>query len=263
MIEREDVTGEGGGLVRRLTLDDPERLNALSDEMLAALKAALGEVAESEARVVVLAAKGKAFCAGHDLRQMQAMRQAEDGGAAAFADLFARCAEVMTLIQRIPQPVIAEVGGAAVAAGCQLVASCDMGVASEGARFGVNGVSIGLFCSTPMVALTRAVPRKAAFEMLTTGRIVGAEEAQRLGLVNRVVRGDALTDEAMALAEAVAGKLSAAVRIGKRTFHEQAEMGLDAAYAHAGAAMAENMGLADTAEGIAAFLEKRPPAWGG
>ena len=263
MIEREDVTCEGGGRVRRLTLDDPERLNALSDEMLAALKGALEEAAaDADLRVVVLAARGKAFCAGHDLRQMQAMRQAEDAGAAAFADLFARCAEVMTLIQRVPQPVIAEVQGAAVAAGCQLVASCDMGVASETARFGVNGVSIGLFCSTPMVALTRAVPRKAAFEMLTTGRIVGAEEAQRLGLVNRLAAPEALRDETMALAEAVAGKLSAAVRIGKRTFHEQAEMGLDAAYAHAGAAMAENMGLDDTAEGIAAFLEKRPPAWG-
>ena len=261
MIEREDVTFEEGARGVRLTLNDPGRLNALSDEMLAAMKEALEEVAHCDARVVVLAAEGKAFCAGHDLRQMQAMRQAEDGGAAAFADLFARCAEVMTAIQRIPQPVIAEVQGAAVAAGCQLVASCDMAVASEGARFGVNGVSIGLFCSTPMVALTRAVPRKAAFEMLTTGRIVGAEEAQRLGLVNRVVPAEALREEAMALAGTVAGKLSAAVRIGKRTFHEQAEMGLDDAYAHAGAAMAENMGLADTAEGIAAFLEKRPPSW--
>ncbi len=248
--------------MRRLTLADPERLNALSDEMLAALKGAMEEAAGSDARVVVLAAHGKAFCAGHDLRQMQAMRQAEDGGAAAFADLFARCAEVMTLIQRIPQPVIAEVQGAAVAAGCQLVASCDMAVASESARFGVNGVSIGLFCSTPMVALTRAVPRKAAFEMLTTGRIVEAEEALRIGLVNRLAAPAALRDEAMALAQAVAGKLSAAVRIGKRTFYEQAEMGLDDAYAHAGAAMAENMGLGDTAEGIAAFLEKRPPRWG-
>ena len=261
MIDREDLTGEGGGSVRRLTLADPDRLNALSDEMLAALGAALEEAAASEARVVVLAAKGKAFCAGHDLRQMQAMRQSEDGGAAAFADLFARCAGVMTLIQRISQPVIAEVQGAAVAAGCQLVASCDMAVASQTARFGVNGVSIGLFCSTPMVALTRAVPRKAAFEMLTTGRVIGAEEAARLGLVNRVVSAEALGDETMALAETVAGKLSAAVRIGKRTFYEQAEMGLDAAYAHAGAAMAENMGLADTEEGIAAFLEKRAPRW--
>ena len=261
MIGREDVTFEGGARGVRLTLDDPGRLNALSDEMLAALRGALEEVAEGEAGVVVLAAEGRAFCAGHDLRQMQAMRQAEDGGAAAFADLFARCAEVMTMIQRIPQPVIAEVQGAAVAAGCQLVASCDMAVASEAARFGVNGVSIGLFCSTPMVALTRAVPRKAAFEMLTTGRIVGAEEAQRLGLVNCVVPAGALREEATALAGTVAGKLSAAVRIGKRIFYEQAEMGLDEAYAHAGAAMAENMGLADTAEGIAAFLDKRPPRW--
>lgn len=257
MIEREDH-----GAVTRLTLADPDRLNALSDEMLVALGGALDEVAGSDARVVVLAARGKAFCAGHDLRQMQAMRQAEDGGAAGFADLFARCAAVMRRIQRIPQPVIAEVQGAAVAAGCQLVASCDMAVASSSAKFGVNGVSIGLFCSTPMVALTRAVPRKAAFEMLTTGRIVGAEEALRLGLVNRVAAPEALVEETTALTETVAGKLSAAVRIGKRTFHEQAEMGLDDAYAHAGAAMAANMGLDDTAEGIAAFLEKRPPSWG-
>ena len=262
-VRREDVAFEGGGSAARLTLADPGRLNALSDEMLAALRGALEEVAGGEARVVMLAAEGKAFCAGHDLRQMQAMRGAEDGGAAGFADLFARCAEVMTMLQRIPQPVIAEVQGAAVAAGCQLVASCDMAVASDAARFGVNGVNIGLFCSTPMVALTRAVPRKAAFEMLTTGRILGAEEAARIGLVNRVVPADALRDETMALAETVAGKLSAAVRIGKRTFHEQAEMGIDEAYAHAGAAMAANMGLADTDEGIAAFLEKRPPAWDG
>ena len=257
MIEREDR-----GRVARLTLNDPGRLNALSDEMLAALHGALDEVAADEGvRAVVLAAEGKAFCAGHDLRQMQAMRQAEDGGAEGLADLFARCSVVMTRIQLIPQPVIAEVQGAAVAAGCQLVASCDMAVASERARFGVNGVSIGLFCSTPMVALTRAVPRKAAFEMLTTGRIVDAEEARRIGLVNRVVPEDALRDETMALAGAVADKLAASVRIGKRVFYEQAEMTLDDAYAHAGAAMVENMGLADTAEGIAAFLDKRPPRW--
>lgn len=257
MIEREDR-----GRVARLTLNDPERLNALSDAMLAALREALEAVAGDEGvRAVVLAANGKAFCAGHDLREMQAARQAEDGGAAAFADLFARCAQVMTLLSRIPQPVIAEVQGAAVAAGCQLVASCDMAVAAEGARFGVNGVSIGLFCSTPMVALTRAVPRKAAFEMLTTGRVVGAEEARALGLVNRVVPAERLRDEADALAEAVAGKLGAAVRIGKRVFYEQAEMGVEAAYAHAGAAMVENMRLRDTDEGIAAFLEKRAPNW--
>ena len=257
MIGREDH-----GRVARLTLQEPERLNALSDAMLAALKGALEEIAADDgARVVVLAAEGRAFCAGHDLREMQALRQAEDGGAEALADLFARCAEVMTSIQRIPQPVIAEVGGAAVAAGCQLVASCDMGVASERARFGVNGVSIGLFCSTPMVALTRAVPRKAAFEMLTTGRVVDAAEAERIGLVNRVVPAEALTDETMALAETVAGKLAASVRIGKRLFYDQAEMGLDDAYAHAGAAMVENMGIADTAEGIAAFLDRRPPRW--
>jgi enoyl-CoA hydratase/carnithine racemase len=167
----------------------------------------------------------------------------------------------MTLLGRIPQPVIAEVQGAAVAAGCQLVASCDMAVAAEGARFGVNGVSIGLFCSTPMVALTRAVPRKAAFEMLSTGRIVGAEEARSLGLVNRVAPAERLREETDRLAGTVAGKLGAAVRIGKRLFHEQAELGLEDAYALAGAAMVENMRLRDTDEGIRAFLEKRAPDW--
>lgn len=254
MIERDDVDG-----VARLTLADPDRLNALSDEMLAALSSALDEVASSPARVVVIAARGKAFCAGHDLRQMQAMRRAEDGGAAGFADLFTRCSEVMLAIGRLPQPVIAEVQGAAVAAGCQLVATCDMGVASKAARFGVNGVSIGLFCSTPMVALTRAVPPKAAFEMLSTGRIVDADEALALGLVNRVAPPERLTEETMALAARVADKLPAAMRIGKRSFHEQAGLSAEEAYALAGAAMAENMGLAETDEGIAAFLDKRPP----
>ncbi|MFN6980098.1 MAG: enoyl-CoA hydratase, partial [Gemmobacter sp.] len=198
---------------------------------------------------------------GHDLREMQAGRQAPDGGRAYFADLFARCAAVMQAIPRLPQPVIAEVHGIATAAGCQLVASCDMAVAAEGTRFGVNGVNIGLFCSTPMVALTRVVPRKAAFEMLTTGRFVDAGEAARIGLVNRVVPEATLGSETRALAETVAAKLGAAVRIGKRAFYEQIEMGLGAAYEHAGAVMVENMLWRDTAEGIGAFLDKRKPDW--
>ena len=163
------------GAVARLVLNAPERLNALSDEMLAALGDALTDVRGSDAKAVVIAGAGRAFCAGHDLRQMQAARQAPDGGAAAFADLFARCTEVMLAVRTLPQPVVAEVHGVAVAAGCQLAATCDMVVAADDARFGVNGVNIGLFCSTPMVALTRAVGRKAAFEMLTTGRLVPAE----------------------------------------------------------------------------------------
>ena len=252
---------EDEGRVRRITLDAPERLNALSDAMIADLHGALEEAGASGANVVVLAGAGRAFCAGHDLAEMQAARQAEDGGRAAFLDLFERCAAMMTAIPALPQPVIAEVHGVAVAAGCQLAASCDMVVAEDGARFGVNGVNIGLFCSTPMVALTRAISRKAAFEMLTTGRLIGAEEAERLGLVNRVAPKGALRDATMELAGTVAGKLGPAVRIGKRAFHEQAGMGLEEAYAYTGGVMAENLGLDETAEGITAFLEKRAPKW--
>ncbi len=245
-----------------LTMDAPERLNALSDAMLGALQDQIDALAEDrEARVVILSGTGKAFCAGHDLKEMQAGRQAEDGGQAYFADLFARCAKVMTGITRLPQPVIAQVHGIATAAGCQLVASCDMAVAADGTRFGVNGVNIGLFCSTPMVALSRNIPRKRAFEMLTTGSFIPAEEARTLGLINRVVPPDALVDETRALAETVAGKLSAAVKIGKRAFYDQLEMDLDAAYAHTGQVMVENMLWRDTDEGISAFLEKRPPDW--
>ncbi|MCX7645817.1 MAG: enoyl-CoA hydratase [Rhodobacteraceae bacterium] len=252
------------GAVATLTLNRPEALNALSDALLAELKAALTALADDRRiRVVILKGAGKAFCAGHDLREMQAGRQAEDGGRAYFADLFARCAEVMLAIPRLPQPVIAEVHGIATAAGCQLVASCDMAVAAEGTRFGVNGVNIGLFCSTPMVALSRNIPRKAAFEMLTTGAFIDATRARELGLVNRVVPADHLTAETRALAETVAGKLGAAVRIGKRAFYEQAELPIARAYDHTAAVMVENMLWRDTAEGIQAFLEKRAPDWAG
>ena len=248
--------------VTRLTLNTPKTLNALSDEMLAALAEALDDVAaDRDQRVVVIAAEGKAFCAGHDLRQMQAKRQTEDGGAAGLKDLFDRCAAVMARIQAIPQPVIAEVHGLATAAGCQLVATCDLAVAAESARFGVNGVNIGLFCSTPMVALSRAVPRKAAFEMLTTGRFIDAAEAQTLGLVNRVVPDADLRAETAALAAQIAGKLSSAVRHGKRAFYTQAELSTQEAYAFAGDVMVANMLDRDTDEGISAFLEKRPPTW--
>ena len=248
--------------VATLTLNAPERLNALSDGMLAALAQAFTAIAaEERTRVVILRGAGKAFCAGHDLREMQAARQSADGGLAAFEDLFARCAAVMQQILRLPQPVIAEVHGIATAAGCQLVASCDMAVAAEGTRFGVNGVNIGLFCSTPMIALTRNLPRKAAFEMLTTGAFIDARRAETLGLVNRVVAPADLGAETRALAGVVAGKLGAAVRIGKRAFYDQIEMPVADAYAHAGRVMVENMMLRDTSEGIAAFLEKRAPDW--
>ncbi|HEX9856819.1 MAG TPA: enoyl-CoA hydratase [Paracoccaceae bacterium] len=259
VLQREDIGG-----VARLTLNAPGSLNALSDAMLAALSAEFARLAEDRAaRVVILRGAGKAFCAGHDLKEMQAARAAPDRGAGYFADLFARCAALMQMIPALPQPVIAQVHGIATAAGCQLVASCDMAVAAEGARFGVNGVNIGLFCSTPMVALTRNVPAKIAFEMLTTGQFIDATRAREIGLVNRVVPPETLEAETLALARLVAAKLGAAVRIGKRAFYDQIGLGLAAAYGHAGAVMTENMLWRDTDEGIAAFLEKREPDWQG
>jgi len=257
LLIRDDADG-----IATLTMNAPERLNALSDAMLAALKSEFTRLAEDrEARVVILRGAGKAFCAGHDLREMQAGRQSEDGGKAYFADLFDRCSEVMQMIPTLPQPVIAEVHGIATAAGCQLVASCDMAVAAEGTRFGVNGVNIGLFCSTPMVALSRNVPRKMAFEMLTTGEFIDAGRAREIGLVNRVVVHDALQEEARNLAQIVAGKLGGAVKIGKRAFYDQIGMDLSEAYAHTAGVMVENMLWRDTEEGIQAFLEKRKPDW--
>ncbi|RMD90212.1 MAG: enoyl-CoA hydratase [Alphaproteobacteria bacterium] len=256
------VLREDDGAVARLTMNAPERLNALSDAMLAALQAEFDRLKEDRSiRAVILAGAGKAFCAGHDLKEMTAGRQAPDGGAAYFADLFARCARLMQTIPTLPQPVIAEVHGIATAAGCQLVASCDLAVAAEEARFGVNGVNIGLFCSTPMVALSRNVPRKQAFEMLVTGEFIDAPRARELGLVNRVVPATLLREESTALAQKIAGKLATAVRIGKRAFYEQIQMPLDQAYAYTGEVMVENMLERDTAEGIAAFLEKRHPEW--
>ena len=253
---------ERRGVIAHLTMNAPGSLNALSDAMLAALKARLTEIAaDPTIRVVVLKGAGKAFCAGHDLKEMQAGRQTADKGRAYFADLFFRCAEVMQMIPALPQPVIAEVHGIATAAGCQLVASCDLAVAAEGTRFGVNGVNIGLFCSTPMVALSRNVPRKVAFEMLTTGEFIDATRAREVGLVNRVVPHDALGAEADRLAGTLAGKLGAAVKIGKRAFYDQMSLDLAAAYEHTAAVMVENMLWRDTEEGISAFIEKRKPDW--
>lgn len=257
ILQRRDTNA-----VAYLTMNAPERLNALSDEMLTALQSEFDALAQDRTiRAVVLSGQGKAFCAGHDLRQMTAGRQAEDGGKAYFKDLFDRCATMMQTIQRLPQPVIAQVHGIATAAGCQLVATCDMAVAAEGTRFGVNGVNIGLFCSTPMVALSRNIPRKQAFEMLTTGQFIDTTRAQELGLINQTVSADTLPDAASKLAETVAGKLGAAVRIGKEAFYQQLQMPLDQAYAYAGDVMVENMLYRDTQEGISAFLEKRDPDW--
>jgi enoyl-CoA hydratase/carnithine racemase len=250
------------GPVATVTLNNPDRLNALSEALLDALEAELGRLADDRAvRVVVLRGAGRAFCAGHDLGELTRARQSEDAGRGAFAALFDKCARVMLAITRAPQPVIAQVHGIATAAGCQLVATCDLAVAAEGARFGVNGVNIGLFCSTPMVALSRVMPRKRAFELLTTGAFLDAGEARALGLVNRVVPEADLEAATAELAGTIAGKLGPVVAIGKRAFYEQAELGLAEAYALTGAVMVENMLRADTAEGIAAFLDKRPHAW--
>ncbi|MEM7471060.1 MAG: enoyl-CoA hydratase [Pseudomonadota bacterium] len=251
---------EARGSVAWLTMNNRAKLNALSDEMLAALQSEFDAIAKDRSvKAVVLRGAGKAFCAGHDLRQMTEKRQSEDGGAAAFKDLFDRCAEMMMTIRRMPQPVIASVHGIATAAGCQLVASCDLAVAEEGTRFGVNGVNIGLFCSTPMVALSRNIARKQAFEMLVTGEFIDAARARELGLINRVASD--LETESQALAKQVASKLGVAVRYGKGAFYDQMEMGLSEAYAFTGDVMVANMAERDTEEGIAAFLEKRDPNW--
>jgi len=250
------------GAVATLTLNSPANLNALSDAMIAALQDAFDALeGDASIRAIILRGAGKAFCAGHDLKEMTAGRQAEDRGRAYFLDLLSRCSRMMTTIPRLPQPVIAEVHGIATAAGCQLVASCDMAIAAEDTRFGVNGVNIGLFCSTPMVALSRNIARKQAFEMLTTGSFITAPRAAELGLINRAVPGARLADATREMAETVAGKLGAAVRIGKRAFYEQLTMGLEEAYAYTGEVLTENMLYRDTEEGIAAFLEKRPPDW--
>lgn len=257
LLERRDTGG-----ITHLTMTAPEKLNALSDAMLAALQTEFETIgASDDTRAVILSGAGKVFCAGHDLKEMQAGRQAEDAGAAYFADLFTRCATLMQTIQKIPQPVIAMPHGIATAAGCQLVATCDMAVAAEGTKFGVNGVNIGLFCSTPMVALTRNVSRKQAFEMLTTGRFIDTEEAHSIGLINRAVPHDELESATYELAETVAAKLASAVRIGKRAFYDQAQMTTEQAYAFAGEVMVQNMLDRDTDEGITAFLEKRKPDW--
>ena len=245
-----------------ITMNNPDKLNALSESMIDALQEALDEAAETPGvKCVILRGAGRAFCAGHDLKELTAARNGPDQGHAYFKLIFDKCAAMMMSVTRLPQPVIAEVHSAAVAAGCQLVATCDMAVAAERARFGVNGVDIGLFCSTPMVALSRNVSRKRAFEMLTTGRLVDAREALDLGLVNRVVADENLALETRELASLVASKLGAAVKVGKQAFYEQAHMSLEDAYRYAGEVMVENLLYRDTEEGISAFLEKRPPTW--
>jgi enoyl-CoA hydratase/carnithine racemase len=251
---------EGG--VALLRLNRPAARNALSLALLDALAGALDTIAaDRSVRAVVLAANGPAFCAGHDLRELTAAREAPDGGAAAFADTMARCSAVMRAVAMLPQPVIAAVRGMATAAGCQLIASCDLAVAGERAAFCTPGVAIGLFCSTPAVALTRAVPPKPAMEMLLTGDVIDAAEARRIFLVNRVVADGEEEAEALRLARGIAARSAAAVRIGKRAVREQSGRGLADAYATASAAMVENLLCRDAAEGIGAFLSRRAPVW--
>ena len=250
--------------IARVTLDDPARRNALSMRMMTALSGAIADLgADAGVRVIVIAARGPAFCAGHDLKEMTAARANADRGRAFFTETMTTCARLMTSIVRCPKPVIAEVAGVATAAGCQLVASCDLAVASEKASFATPGVHIGLFCSTPMVALSRNLSRKHAMEMLLTGGSVPAAEAARMGLVNRVVAPEALTEETMKLAALVASKSPLTLKIGKEAFYAQAEMGLEEAYRLTAQVMVDNMLARDAEEGISAFIEKRHPVWEG
>ena len=240
-------------------------MNVLSEAMLQALSGRLDEIAEDRTvKAVILRSAGEHFCAGHNLKEMTARRGDPDGGFQYYQDLFATCSAMMLRVVRLPQPVIAEVKGIATAAGCQLVASCDLAVASDDARFATSGINIGLFCSTPMVALSRNVPRKLAMEMLLLGEFLPAARAAETGLVNRVVARETLEDASIEMARIIADKSPAAVKIGKRAFYEQAEMPLDEAYAYAGRVMAENMMARDAEAGIGAFTDKKPmPDWSG
>ena len=250
------------GSVLRLVLNRPAARNALNERLMSALQEALDEAAqEATLRVIVLAAEGRAFSAGHDLKEMSAHRCGADAGREAFAKIFTQCSRLMQSVARHPKPIIAEVQGIATAAGCQLVASCDLAVASTEAQFATPGVNIGLFCSTPMVALSRNVARKQAMEMLLTGDMIRAEEAMRIGLVNRVVKPDLLEPETMKLARLIADKPVQTVKIGKEAFYRQLEMPLADAYDYASEVMTKNMLAAEAQEGIGAFIDKRPPKW--
>ncbi|WP_128513581.1 enoyl-CoA hydratase [Tabrizicola thermarum] len=252
-LTRTDAEG-----IATVTLASPGTLNALSTAMLQDLAATFGRIAADDSvRVVILAAEGKAFSAGHDLKEMQSYRSAPDGGRAQFQALFDRCSALMQQISALPQPVIAQVQGVAAAAGCQLACTCDLIVASETSRFGVNGINLGLFCSTPAVALSRRLAPGAAFELLTTGDFLSAPRAHALGVVNRLSPPDRLAEDTRALAAQIAAKDPAAIRLGKRAFQAQLGLPLDQAYRVAGEAIVENALRPDTAAGIAAFLDRR------
>jgi enoyl-CoA hydratase/carnithine racemase len=245
-----------------LILNRPQTRNSLTEAMLTALSDALTEIAADKAvRAVVIAANGPAFCAGHDLKELTSRRSDPDGGRAYFRYMMSLCSKTMLQIVNLPRPVIAAVQGVATAAGCQLVASCDLAVASTAAKFATPGVDIGLFCSTPMVALSRNIARKHAMEMLLTGDAVSADHAYRMGLINRVVSPGKEREEALAFARKIAGKSSHIVKIGKEGFYRQAEMSLDAAYQYVSEVMVENLMARDAEEGLNAFIEKREPKW--
>ena len=257
MLSIQDANG-----ILRLTLNDPARHNVLSESMLETLGAAFDQAGDSQdTRVIVLAAVGPVFCAGHDLKEMTTARQNADRGRSYFTKILKQCSSVMQKIVTCPKPVIAEIDGVATAAGCQLVASCDLAVASETAQFCTPGVHIGLFCSTPMVALSRNLANKHAMEMLLTGDMVPASRAAEMGLINQVVPSTELHAVSMALAGKIAAKSSLTVSTGKRAFYQQKEMDLAAAYNYASEVMVENMLARDAEEGIAAFIEKRTPDW--
>jgi enoyl-CoA hydratase/carnithine racemase len=259
ILLREDI-----GSVAVLTLNRPQTRNSLSEAMLEALGDALTAIAhDASVRAVVLAANGPAFSAGHDLKELTSHRADDDRGRAYFKHIMTMCSTMMQQIVTMPQPVIAVVQGIATAAGCQLVASCDLAVASQAAKFATPGVNLGLFCSTPMVALARNVSRKHAMEMLLTGEMISAEHAARIGLVNRVVAPGTEHEEALKIAKIIASKSAVTVKIGKEAFYRQLEMPLAEAYKYASEVMVENMLVRDAAEGIGAFIEKREPKWEG
>ena len=248
--------------VRVLTLNRPTARNCLSMELMTSLRSALADAADDDAvRAVVLTGAGPAFSSGHDLKELTAHRNDTDRGQAFFAETMMTCADLMLAIVRLPKPVIAAVNGIATAAGCQLVATCDLAVAATDARFATPGVNIGLFCSTPMVALSRNVSRKAAMEMLLLGEMIGADDALKFGLLNRVVPSDRVLNEAVAFGRTIAGKPSRTLKIGKEAFYRQAEMPLEEAYRYTAEVMVDNMLDAESEEGIGAFLGKRAPQW--
>lgn len=248
--------------VLRLTMNWPERRNALSEAMLDALQAAFDRAKDSnEVRVVILAGNGPVFSSGHDLREMSARRSDKDRGRAYFEWLLAKCSALMQSIVHCPKPVVAEIAGIATAAGCQLASSCDLIVASSNAKFATPGVNLGLFCSTPMVAVSRVISRRHTMEMLLTGDMMDAATAFRFGLVNRVTAPDELEQTTQALAEQIASKSTAAVAIGKEAFYRQRELTLEDAYAYCSDVMVQNMLFRDAEEGIGAFFQKREPVW--